>query len=143
MSSLGNAASKVTSQIAESSDAIEKSGIKQALLAVNDMVESANKLNAAMGSLPDLKLDAKLKAYANGVGLGGKFNYQIKNKDVVINVNMSVTMNADELEKALVLREKSIIRSRLNFATDESTHDKSTVSLPATPGPVVIPPAPK
>ena len=116
----------------------------QGLKAISDMVNNANKLNEAMGSLPDLKLDAKLKSFATGIGLGGKFNYQIKNKDVVMNVSFTVTMNADDLEKSMVLREKSIIRDRLNFATSEENHDKSTSPLPPNQGsPVQIPAQPK
>jgi hypothetical protein len=95
-----------------------------------------------MGSLPDLKLNAKLKTLASGLGIGGKFNYQVKSKDVIINVNLQVEMNAADLEKSLVLREKSVIRNRLNFATGPGTAGKeSTDVLPNSPSGVYAFPA--
>lgn len=110
---------------------IEQGGIKQALLAISDMVSKVNQLNESLGRLSEIKLDAKLKTIATGLGIGGKFNYQIKNPGVEINIAMNVNINAADMEKALVLRDKSIIRERLNFATGNGTAGKeATPSLP-------------
>lgn len=134
LTDVGLTASDASAKIAASSSEIMNGGIKQALLAVSDLVEKANSLNDAMGSLPDLKLNAKLKTLASGLGIGGKFNYQVKSKDVIINVNLQIEMNAADLEKSLVLREKSVIRNRLNFATGPGTAGKeSTDVLPNSP----------
>lgn len=105
-------------------DNIEKGGLKQALLAISEMASKANELNESLGRLPGIKLDAKLKTLANSMGIGGKFNYQIKNPGVEINIAMNVNINAADMEKALVLRDKSIIRERLNFATGNGTAGK-------------------
>lgn len=115
-------------------DNIEKGGIKQALLAISEMASKASELNESLGRLPTIKLDAKLKTLANSMGLGGKFNYQIKNPGVEINISMNVNINAADMEKALVLRDKSIIRERLNFATGNGTAGKEAKpSLPNNP----------
>ena len=98
--------------------------IVQGLTAITSLVQSANTLNEALGKLPDIKLDAKLKTLASGLGVGGKFNYQIKNPGVMININMNVNINAADMERALVLRKDSIIRDRLNFATNEHSYNK-------------------
>jgi hypothetical protein len=108
-------------------------GVTMALTAINEMITQANALNESLGKLPDLKLDAKLRTLATGMGLGGKFNYQIKSKEVVLNVTFNVEMNAADMEKSLILREKSVIRNRLNFATNEAPGKEATESLPATP----------
>jgi hypothetical protein len=108
-------------------------GVTMALTAINEMITQANALNESLGKLPDLKLDAKLRTLATGMGLGGKFNYQIKSKEVVLNVTFNVEMNAADLEKSLILREKSVIRNRLNFATNEAPGKEAMESLPATP----------
>jgi len=112
-------------------DNIEKGGLRQALLAISEMASKANELNESLGRLPGIKLDAKLKTLANSMGIGGKFNYQIKNPGVTIDISMNVNINAADMEKALVLRDKSIIRERLNFATGNGTAGKeASPSLP-------------
>lgn len=142
LTDIGLTTSDASAKIAASSSEIMNGGIKQALLAISNLVEKANSLNDAMGSLPDLKLNAKLKTLASGLGIGGKFNYQVKSKDVIINVNLQVEMNAADLEKSLVLREKSVIRNRLNFATGPGTAGKeSTDVLPNSPSGVYAFPA--
>jgi len=142
LSSLATVSNEAGTTMTSSAEMIMNGGIKQALLAISDLVEKANSLNDAMGSLPDLKLNAKLKTLASGLGIGGKFNYQVKSKDVIINVNLQVEMNAADLEKSLVLREKSVIRNRLNFATGPGTAGKeSTDVLPNSPSGVYAFPA--
>lgn len=113
------------------SKSMTKDGIGTALIAINDMVTKAQSLNDALGKLPDLKLDAKLKTLANGMGLGGKFNYEIKAKDVVINMTVKIEMSASDVEKAIVLRKDSVIRDRINFATGSPDKTAST-TLPDT-----------
>lgn len=130
-----NATTKV-SQYGASMEKLTKSigneGFTGVLSAASDMVRVANNLNDKLAEgLKDLKIAAHLGTLASGLGLGGKYNYEIKNKDVVINITFDVTMNADDLEKAMVLREKSTIRDRLNFATSNNV-GRTTDALPAS-----------
>ena len=46
--------------------------------------------------------------------MGSAGQYTIKNKDVVITVNLQVSMKADEVEKVILQRKESVIRDRLN-----------------------------
>ncbi len=83
------------------------------------MVKLANELDSALSNADLNKIDvkAKLASVASGLGLGAKASYTISNKPVNITVNMTVSMNAEDLEKALIMRTNSIIRDRINFAT--------------------------
>lgn len=97
-------------------DDIKMGSIMPVLKAVQDMVVKTNQLNAALSTLPGLNLAAKLEPIAKGMGFGGKFEYTIKSKEVVVTINLQVTMDAGAVEKAIVFRSNSIIRDRINYA---------------------------
>jgi len=112
---------------------INMTGIMPALDAIEKTVEQVNKINQMLSKLPTIKLDpAKLKAVGAGLFKGGS-KLDINPPNINIKVEMSVEMNAADMEKALVLREKSIIRGRLNFATNDGVGKEATESLPASP----------
>ena len=106
--------------ISKIADTVSKGGVQQALKAVNDMVKVANDLDAALNQGLKVDLPVKLSKIATAVGLGGKFNYTIRNKDVVVQINMQVTMNAGEVEKVIFMRQGSFVRQRLDFLADEA-----------------------
>lgn len=110
------------------------SGIEQSLKATKDMIDNVNKMSDSLSKTTAINLPALLKPLADGVGLGGKYDYTIKNKEVVINVNFDISMNVDDVEKVMILRKKSIIRDRLNVALGSDTSAKipSTKSSPVT-----------
>jgi hypothetical protein len=103
-------------------NAIKSGGIERSLSAVSDMIKRVNELNDTLadGKLNTINVPAKLEAVAKGVGLGGKFNYQIQNKDVVINVNLNVTMEAGKVENVIIKRKSSVIRQHLVNAAYET-----------------------
>ena len=115
--------------------ALKKDAIKPAIEAVNNMIQLANQLDSALadGNLNKLDVRAKLSNVANSVGLGGKASYSITSKPVNITINMTVTMNAEDIEKALIMRGSSIIRDRLNFATGDNAGRKGSPPIPETP----------
>lgn len=124
------------SEIAKITNAIKGEAIGSALMAAADMVKSANELDKALNDGLKIETPVKLSRLAAAVGLGGKFNYTIKNKEVVINMNVSVTMNVDEVEKVMILRKNSIIRDRINLALPEGDPGM----IPETrDSPVVVP----
>src|SRR5690606_18121214 len=98
---------------------IETDGLAEMVATVQSMVEKANELEDALasGGLNKIDVPARLKVLAKGVGLGAKGRYTIQNKGVNITVNLNVTMNAADMERALIMRSKSVIRDRINFAT--------------------------
>ena len=97
--------------------------LSTAVSAIQKMSEVANKLQDALGdgNLNKLDIKTKLQNVATSVGLGAKGQYTIKNKDVMVVVNLEVSMNVDQIEKAMIMRDKSIIRNRVNYATYYST----------------------
>jgi len=94
---------------------IEEGGVGQGLTAISDMFTKINALNDALkNGLSNVNLDAKLKTLASNMGLGKNLKYKIESKEVVLNINLAVSINAADMEKALILRKDSIIRDRFN-----------------------------
>ena len=95
---------------------VKSDGLKPVMEAISEMVKLANQLESALGdgNLNKLDVKAKLGKVASSLGLGAKGRYEVKNKDVNINVNFTVVMNAADLEKALVVRANSFVRQRLD-----------------------------
>jgi hypothetical protein len=119
------------------SESLKNSGIIPALHSVQEMVNTANELDQALsqGNDANMNIKAKLRNVANAVGLGGKMNYEIKNRGVNIQVNLEVHINAADMEKAMIMRGKSIIRDRLNNADypKESASRNTVTALPTAP----------
>lgn len=104
--------------------AIAKGGIEQSLNAVKGMVKAANDLNTALsdGNLNKIDIKTKLENVARAMGLGGKATYTVNpGKEVVVNINLHVTMDAGTVERVIIERQHSIIRDRINFATSKPT----------------------
>ena len=116
-------------------DAIKSGGVVAALNAVEQMVKQANSLDTALNAGSKINIPAKLEAVARGVGLGKSGTFKVTNKDVVINVNFEISMDVDKVEKVMVLRQKSILRDRLNYLTDASRQPQlpDNTSSPVAP----------
>lgn len=117
---------------------ITTSGIIPALEAVQKMVNVANDLDKALseGNIAKMNVKTKLMNVANAVGLGGRANYEIKNRGVNIQLEVKIEINAADMEKAMIMRGKSIIRDRLNnaeYAKSSSVRDGHITSIPETP----------
>jgi len=110
---------------------IKQAGLAPALKAIQEMIDQVNKMDEALsdGRLNTINVKTKLQQVAANVGLGSKAQYTIQTKPVNITVNLQVSMNAEDMEKALIMRASSIIRDRLNFATERpSDRGASTIS---------------
>lgn len=131
------AMASVPKALKASMSSLKSDALRPALEAVNSMVKLANELDNALsnGDLNKVDVKAKLAKVASGVGLGGKAQYTISNKAVNITVNLQVTMNADDLEQSLIMREKSVIRDRLNFATGDGAGRRGSPQIPDKPTP--------
>jgi len=114
---------EIPKSVAMATANIKTGGITPAINAVKKMVELANELDNALsdGNLNKLDVQTKLARVASGVGLGSNAKYTIQNKPVNITLNLQVTMNAEDLEKALIVRSKSVIRERLNWLSNNPT----------------------
>ncbi len=121
---LSKSYTEMSSAVVKATGDIGKNGIGPALIAVQKMVQIANNLDAALadGNLNKIDIKAKLENVAKAVGLGGSATYTVDTgKNIVITVNMTVTMDAASVEKAIIYNSKSIITDRLNFATANPT----------------------
>ena len=98
---------------------VSTEGITKNIDAVKQMVSKVQDLDNALTKLPAIDMKAKLTALSKGLGLGSSGAYTVQSKDVVININMTVTMNAGEVEQVIIGRHESIIRDRINFAIDK------------------------
>ena len=112
-------------------NSLKTGGVIPALEAINKMYKQVNELNEALGKPSSINIKAKLGELATAVGLGGKASYTINpSRNVEITVNMHVEVNAADMERALIMRETSVIRNRLNWATE----NPSTAAQPSIPG---------
>ncbi len=86
------------------------------------VTKSINELNDILGdgSKGAMQIGAKLKRFADSSGLGQNGTYEIKNKGIVLKLDLKVTMDAGEVEKAVVLRKESIIFDAIEGITSLS-----------------------
>lgn len=132
---------KLPASLKKVTTVVKDNAFKPALDAVSNMVTAANTLNDALGnkSLNAINIKAKLENFANAVGLGGTASYTVNpSKEVAITVNMTVTMNVGEVERVMLERKGSIIRDRLNFATntpDQKGNSEVSSTHGTTPNP--------
>lgn len=126
--------SKIPTSIKGAASAFKRDAIRPAIDAVSNMVHLANQLDTALadGNLNKIDIKSKLSNVANSVGLGAKAQYNVTNKPVNISVNLTVTMNAEDLERAIVMRANSVIRDRLNFATGDGAGRRGSPQIPET-----------
>ena len=105
-------------EVQKAASEIKSVGIKSVLESVSNMMKCVNDIDAALGSSNKINLVTKLQNVAKSVGFGSKLTTSIQNKDVVINVNLEVHMDAAELEKAMIMRANSFVRQRLDYLSD-------------------------
>ena len=116
-----NLISQASTNMSKYAKSMKEGGIIPALEAVTDMVNKANEMNKVLETgLGKIDIKANLGKVASAVGLGGKAQYTIKQKDVNIHIDMTVTMNAGEIEKVIFMNKGSFVRQRLDWLTDNA-----------------------
>jgi len=136
VSEVGQNFNTMTESVMKATTGITQGGIAPALKAVQDMVKTANDLNSALadGDLNKIDIKAKLQNVAKSVGLGASGKYTVESQQAKITVNLTVTMSAADIERAILQETKSIIVDRLNFATNNPTQKGSdTITPNSTP----------
>jgi hypothetical protein len=106
---------------------LSTAGLVANMGALTRVIAAVNAFNSEMGKIPTLGLPAKLEATAKGLGFGGEYVYNVKSNAVQIHLHLDVTMDADKVEKAIVHRETSVIRDRINYIM-ETAPIKAAVS---------------
>lgn len=115
---------------------IKTGALATSITALTNIVQETQKLDDALSKLGKLDVKAKLQQVAKSAGLGGKAVYTVQSKEVVINVNFTVTMDVGEAEKIMVTRQKSIIRDRINYLgtkTDAGKENNYKIKPNSTP----------
>ena len=102
------------------SDTVMK-GVGVDLGIVGEMVNKVQALEDAMAGLGKIDIPAKLKRLGTSMGLGTNQIYKVDTKDIKITINLKVSMDVDEVERVMIMREKSIINNRINVMADNST----------------------
>ena len=142
-SGLATILSSIETSFAQVTGVVQTEGITNSLNALAGAVEHINNLNDRIANLTSgkaLSIKTGLRNLASGLGIGGKNDITVKNKEVVISMTVNIEMKASEVEQAVLLRKTSIIRDRLDFATHNNVGQKGTAPLPTDPkGAVVFP----
>lgn len=119
MVNLPESIEKITDAMVE----IPNEAMRTAILEFSDTVKAIQQMDDLMTRLPKVNLATKVGAMAGKLGLGSSGVYTVKSKDVVINVNFEITMDAGAVEKALITRTSSTIRDRINFLIENGSAD--------------------
>ena len=142
-SGLATILSSIETSFAQVTGVVQTEGITNSLNALAGAVEHINNLNDRIANLTSgkaLNIKTGLRNLASGLGIGGKNDITVKNKEVVISMTVNIEMKASEVEQAVLLRKTSIIRDRLDFATHNNVGQKGTAPLPTDPkGAVAFP----
>jgi len=117
---------------------LSTSTLNTAISATQGIVKSINELNTIIGSGDNasMKIGEKLQRFANNSGLGKTGSYEIKNKGIMLKLDLKITMDAGEVEKAIVLRKESILFDALfdKTAALTSQHEASINAVNAAKG---------
>jgi len=79
---------------------------------ISAMVEQVNSIATDLGAIQPVNINTSLKALAGRLGLGDSEEITIRNRDFNIDVNVTVNIDAQEMERVLVERPNSRIMSR-------------------------------
>ena len=108
--------------------------ISSAIKTVEQIVAATQKLDNALSNLPKINLQSRLTEVAGIAGLGASGIYTVHSKDVVINVNFTIQMDAGKVEKAILMNTESIIKDRINFALGGGQGKNAVVAESLKPG---------
>lgn len=82
-------------------------------------VATIQQLDNALSGLPKIDISAKMAETAGKLGLGSSGIYSVKSKEVVVNIELNVSMDVDKVEQVIISRHNSIIRDRINYAIEK------------------------
>lgn len=91
---------------------LEEAGIQRIQKGVTAMINNINDFGEALGRVRGINLNSELQALSDRLGLKGTGRLTINQQPVTLNVNFRVTIDSEELEKALIEREGSRFATR-------------------------------
>ncbi len=125
---------KAGAALEEFNTKLSSSTLNSAISVTTGIVKSINDLNAIIGSgdSASMKIGEKLQRFANNSGLGKEGSYTIKNNGITLKLDLKITMDAGEVEKAIVLRKESILFDALFDKTPGSLSTQHQASVDQT-----------
>lgn len=100
--------------------------LRKKLFAVQDMVLAVQNLDNALTNLPKINLNAHMGKVAGMIGMGHGGIYTVKTRDVKIEIHLNVTMQAGDLEEAMISSSASLIKDRVNLLLDAVQDENKT-----------------
>ncbi len=124
---LNAALPKAGAALSEFNDKLSTSALNNTISATAGIVKSVNELGSilASGDGASMKIGEKLQRFANGAGLGKSGTYEIKNKGIMLKLELKIVMDAGEVEKAIVMRKDSILFDMLADSTSSLTDENA------------------
>lgn len=95
-------------------------GMSKSLVVIQDMVKNIQALDNALNSLGKIDVKADLEKLGTKLGLGGSGIYSVQGKDVIVTINLAVTMRTDDVEDAIIRSSKGVIRDRINLLIESA-----------------------
>jgi hypothetical protein len=127
---------KASTALTEFNDKLSKSSIDSTIGVTQGVVKSINDLNMVLGdgNAGAIKIGEKLQRFANNSGLGKNGTYEIKNKGIQLKLDLKVTMDAGEVEKAILMRKESIIFDMLDNGALTLENQRKVAEMAARKG---------
>lgn len=97
-------------------EAIVTTSLTKTQNTVTKMVAAVQSMDNALAKLGTINIGTRLNTVAKSLGIGSSGTYTVQSKEVVINVNFTIQMDAGKVEKAMLMNTESIIKDRINFA---------------------------
>jgi len=127
---------KASTALTDFNDKLSKSSISSTINVTQGVVKSINDLNMVLGdgNAGAIKIGEKLQRFANNSGLGKNGTYEIKNKGITLKLDLKVTMDAGEVEKAIVLRKESILFDAIEELASTNLNEQNKERIRAVKG---------
>jgi tRNA(Phe) wybutosine-synthesizing methylase Tyw3 len=81
--------------------------------------------------MPKINLQASLTQVAGMAGLGTSGIYTVKSKDVVVQLDLKIVMEADKVEKVIVERSDSLLRRTINDTITDVQNNSKNATITA------------
>lgn len=127
---------KASTALTDFNEKLSKSSIESTINVTQGVVKSINDLNMVLGdgNAGAIKIGEKLQRFANNSGLGKNGTYEIRNKGITLKLDLKVTMDAGEVEKAIVLRKESILFDAIEELASTNLNEQNKERIRAVKG---------
>lgn len=115
-------------------ESIVTTSVAKTTSTVTKMVSAVQTMDDALSKLGTINIGTRLDSVAKSLGIGSSGTYTVQSKEVVINVNFTIQMDAGKVEKAMLMNTESIIKDRINFALGGGQGKNAIVPETLKPG---------